>query len=423
MIMFFVTIIKKICQYGLGRSRAPLPPPPSRSGHQPGMIRTYPLSKNAMATCLEMMFTYETSSMLHTSVAASVLTILIPAMTTVGSAATKVPEASSQVQRHQGEEEQKGAGKGDVEEEGGGEGVAAKPGHHREVFQRHLFKDCRLVERILEAVALNEDAEKVQGEAHEQQEDQGAPHATATSAEGVTAGAGAAAFASAGRTVPGSVMPTGGRSAVPGKKKEHALMGVLGEAMAGGEGRSASRRRRRPGRRLGHMGHVLLLSKAILDAVNTTETGEMLAGAGLSVGGAPGVEDGRGGGLATGGVSAVVGGEEGTEVKVAMAGAAAGAGASKKSLVGLLVSSRECAEQWQEFVSTTLVEELGKQLKPLGGFPVPSREEENQLSSDFPDEVGFREFCALCARPSGWRRIVVLLFVRRHTTLLLYPYW
>ncbi|CAN0306815.1 unnamed protein product, partial [Hapterophycus canaliculatus] len=34
------------------------------------------IKEHAMATCLEMMFTYETSSMLHASVAASVLSVL-----------------------------------------------------------------------------------------------------------------------------------------------------------------------------------------------------------------------------------------------------------------------------------------------------------------------------------------------------------
>lgn len=44
-------------------------------------------------------------------------------------------------------------------------------------------------------------------------------------------------------------------------------------------------------------------------------------------------------------------------------------------------------------MSTTLIEELARQLNPLGGFPVPSREDENQLSSDFPDEVNERLAC------------------------------
>lgn len=44
-----------------------------------------------------------------------------------------------------------------------------------------------------------------------------------------------------------------------------------------------------------------------------------------------------------------------------------------------------CGEQ--DYISTTLEEELAKQLNPLGGFAVPSRDDENHLSSDFPDEV------------------------------------
>ncbi|CAM9570502.1 unnamed protein product [Sphacelaria rigidula] len=61
--------------------------------------------------------------------------------------------------------------------------------------------------------------------------------------------------------------------------------------------------------------------------------------------------------------------------------------AARKSFVAGLMARRECAEQWQEFVSTTLAEQLERQLNPLGGFTVPSREDENQLSSDFPDEA------------------------------------
>lgn len=41
----------------------------------------------------------------------------------------------------------------------------------------------------------------------------------------------------------------------------------------------------------------------------------------------------------------------------------------------------------QEYISTVVAQELARQLNPLGGFMVPSREDENQLSSDFPDEV------------------------------------
>lgn len=41
----------------------------------------------------------------------------------------------------------------------------------------------------------------------------------------------------------------------------------------------------------------------------------------------------------------------------------------------------------QDYLSTTLAQELSRQLNPLGGFAVPSRDEENQLTTDFPDEV------------------------------------
>ena len=75
--------------------------------------------------------------------------------------------------------------------------------------------------------------------------------------------------------------------------------------------------------------------------------------------------------------------------------------AQRKSFVGGLLARRECAEQWQEFVSTTLAQELGRQMNPLGGFAVPSREDENQLSTDFPDEV-MHLFCFWLV--VGWMR-------------------
>ncbi|CAN0573764.1 unnamed protein product, partial [Ectocarpus sp. 12 AP-2014] len=59
----------------------------------------------------------------------------------------------------------------------------------------------------------------------------------------------------------------------------------------------------------------------------------------------------------------------------------------KKTFVAGLLAERDCAEHWQEFVRTTVAAEVSRQMNPLGGFAVPSREDENHLSSDFPDEA------------------------------------
>lgn len=343
--------------------------------------------KNAMATCLEMMFTYETASMLHTSVAASILAILIPPSSPVTPAGTAYSSSGALVASAGGQAHQNREGcKKTESEEGGkpGEGGTdvAKSSGHRQAFQCHLFEDCHLVERILEAVAVNEDAEKAQGGGRVKQEEEASQADATAAAVSITSGIeGATGEASA--SVSGAA-PSVGDQMIREKQQqesEETLEGVGREGIVGSvaaEGVDTERTRRRPGRRLGHMGHVLLLSKAVVDAENL----EVREVSGVSV-------SSGGGQTGVGGASASVSGVgEHQSASAATSGGGVERRVSRKSLVGALVSGRECAEQWHEFVSTTLVDELGKQLNPLGGYPVPSRDNENHLS-EFPDEVGF----------------------------------
>lgn len=242
------------------------------------------------------------------------------------------------------------------------------------------------MERILEAVAVNEDAEKAQGGGRVKQEEEASQADATTAVVSVTPGTGGAT-GEASTSVSGEAPSVGDqmiREVKQQQESEETLEGVgREEILESGavEGVDTERTHRRPGRRLGHMGHVLLLSKAVVDAENLEAREVPLAGEGVSSGG---------GQTGVGGASASLGGVE--EHQSASAATTGGDGVerrvSRKSLVGALVSGRECAEQWHEFVSTTLVDELGKQLNPLGGYSVPSRDNENQLS-DFPDEVGF----------------------------------
>ncbi|CAM9683837.1 unnamed protein product, partial [Discosporangium mesarthrocarpum] len=41
----------------------------------------------------------------------------------------------------------------------------------------------------------------------------------------------------------------------------------------------------------------------------------------------------------------------------------------------------------KEFISATVVVEVAKQSRPLGGFHIPSRDEENQLTTNFPEDA------------------------------------
>eukprot|EP00752_Nemacystus_decipiens_P007482 g6684.t1 len=428
------------------------------------------IQEHAMATCLEMMFTYETSSMLHTSVAASVLAILIPATTVAGAgarrgSASSPGEAAAAAEAASGEGgEAEGAasaagtdsaGEGEGGAGGGKAGGGGGGGGRREPFQRHLFEDCRLVERILEAVALNEDAEKPQQEPAPMVPDSGAePAVTAPApagdaagdsggsvAEGATvdvgdvgsadgAGAAAAPAASSAPSVPEEggmaateVADTAAAAAAaataapesqevkagpPGEEGESGpAEGISpgGNAATGGDASAAAagssgvgegvRRRAKPGRRLGHMGHVLLLSRAVMGAESGEHGGGGVSsaspwgpppGAGAMMDDTEGTEGGEGGGAGSGSEGEQGGGE--SAVDGAGTGAsAATAGSSRKSFVAGLLARRECAEHWHEFVNTTLAEEVSRQMNPLGGFTVPSRADENQLSSDFPDEA------------------------------------
>lgn len=305
------------------------------------------LPQNAMATCLEMMFTYESSSMLHASVSSAVLNILgasppppPPLGMNDATASAWVAETSEAAER------------------------AAKSGR-REPFQRHLFEDCRLAERILEAVALNEDAEKGW---------EGSPSSMEVSVAAQGEGAAASAGAGDGEAgvTPGTAgAETGGeRVEAPATSssddtvpKTDGAVGGQGAggnvAGGGGEGDSAVARGElgsggqppRRGRRLGHMGHVLLLSRALVDAQNKEpregsgdeprtrrggEGGEVGAGAGDSEGGTKAGRSGHGGG---------------EEEEDADWGAATGlrkeGPATRKSFVAGLLSRRECSEQWQ----------------------------------------------------------------------------
>ena len=426
------------------RSCSPRPPRP-------------PSLQHAMATCLEMIFTYETSSMLHTSVAASVLAILIPAATSAGAGARRgsssspgeaaVAAAAAATEGGEESEAASGAGADSIEEGGGGgggdAGVAKGGGGRREPFQRHLFEDCRLVERILEAVALNEDAEKPQQEPAPMPDSDPEPAAAAGEGTGdSSAGAPAGAAATDGGDVESTDVTVAATPAVPEEGGSGGRDGVETaaatsenqEATASGEGEGGPaegttagvstpgedaataaaaaaaavgsaagsgvgegvRKRARPGRRLGHMGHVLLLSRAVMGAENGEHGGGVSSvsprarppGAGAMLNGSEGAEVGGDGQGAAEGE-----GEQGGEA-AAGAGAGAGAGvsapaaaASRKSFVAGLLARRECVEHWHEFVNTTLAEEVSRQMNPLGGFTVPSRADENQLSSDFPDEV------------------------------------
>lgn len=293
--------------------------------------------------------------------------------------ASAVGQAQQSAEERQKSENEEGKRPGEA---GEGGTDATKSSGHREAFQRHLFQDCRLVERILEAVALNEDAEKAQGGARVNQEEEASQAEATAAAASVTSGTGGASGETS--TSVSGATPAVGDQMIREKQKQESdetLKGVGREGVAesvAAEGLETERTRRRPGRRLGHMGHVLLLSKAVVDAENLEAT--EASGASVSSGG---------GQTGVGGASASMGGVGDHQgASAATGGGGVERRASRKSLVGALVSSRECAEQWHEFVSTTLVDELGKQLNPLGGYPVPSRENENQLS-EFPDEVGF----------------------------------
>lgn len=363
-----------------------------------------------MATLLEMMFTYESSSMLHASVSSAVLNILgmsPPPPTPFG-----VPEATAIAAAEQAAEIAR---------------RAALSGR-REGFQRHLFEDCRLVEHILEAVAVNEDAEKgpAVGGAHPGQpsttsttaspatglsaipEASAAPDAMAPSppspSGGVASGTESAEAsitetqglaASRGASVPTSselaehaagvgpppstVAPTpaeaasgapvtvasarpetGGMAPVDGQEEDMSGSGSTADASVHEMDAAKRRQRSRHGRRLGHMGHVLFLSKALMEAQNKdprpglveeaeTSQGPTAAadGMGAELAGVPGAgEEGAdavvearqegNGGEANGGVGGAA-----TAVTVNRGRAA------RKSFVAGLLSRRDCAEQWQ----------------------------------------------------------------------------
>lgn len=331
-------------------------------------------NQNAMATCLEMMFTYESSSMLHASVSGAVLNILglsPPPATPLGA-----DEATASATLEQALEAAR----------------ALEASGRREPFQRHLFEDCRLAERILEAVALNEDAEKgstgvspslispmalsatsppppvepgeaaaATGEATAEAPDVGA--VTGTTGGGATGVAEPSSGPGEGKGDMGEV-GEGGAPAAPGLSGSEAGAAVSGASGseggqeggdtegAGEAGRREEKLRPRRGRRLGHMGHVLLLSRAVVDAQNK----EPREGLGEEKGvGAGEVGDGGCGGEGGGGEASKIGEAEGQEDdgvegggggEVAVGGQGGGEAAGK-SFVARVLARRECSEQWQ----------------------------------------------------------------------------
>ncbi|CAN0058980.1 unnamed protein product, partial [Scytosiphon promiscuus] len=99
------------------------------------------IKEHAMATCLEMMFTYETSSMLHASVAASVLAILMPAGgaasgalpgpgSRAGQDSTAAAEAAASASSDEPETTKEGGDGGEAAagEDGGGDGSGSGGG-------------------------------------------------------------------------------------------------------------------------------------------------------------------------------------------------------------------------------------------------------------------------------------------------------
>lgn len=296
-----------------------------------------------MATFLEMMFTYESSSMLHASVSGAVLSIL-------GAAPLPPPPL--------GLDEATAAAW--VAETTEAARLTATSGR-REPFQRHLFEDCRLTERILEAIAVNEDAER------------GPEEVTPAMAAVVAAVGGGAAPSEVQGTEVGKegesrettvTSPPNDAGEMPGGVKvdqDAAAAAGVGEgganAVPGGEAAACASddeesRPARRGRRLGHMGHVLLLSRAIVDAQNKEPREGLVEEAGAS----SGREGGEGGGEGEGSVNGGAGegvkvGEGGEEENEGEWGGVAAMGkegpAARRSFVAGLVARRECAEQWQ----------------------------------------------------------------------------
>ncbi|CAM9269961.1 unnamed protein product, partial [Chrysoparadoxa australica] len=132
-------------------------------------------------------------------------------------------------------------------------------------------------------------------------------------------------------------------------------------------------------------GHALLMSEAILDAEAGLPTTEVEA---LQLPGEIEVEV-EGEGEVEGREEAVEPPTSPSPATDANADADADADAvPAASLVKTLVECHACAERWRDYAGSALADALKLQAMPLGGFPIPSREEENQLSTDFPDDDG-----------------------------------
>lgn len=339
-------------------------------------LQRSPDAQAAMATFLEMMFTYESSSMLHASVSGAVLSILgasplppPPVGLDEAMAAAWVAETTEAAR------------------------LAANSGR-REPFQRHLFEDCRLAERLLEAVAVNEDAERgpkevtpamaaavaavgnapaaaVEGgsgssdvETAEKAvtEESGdtpevsPPDDAISTPDGVVeegdaspgadqAAAAAAAAAAGGEGSAGKADPAAAVAVPGGEEKAEAAASVATDD-------EEKPRIARRGRRLGHMGHVILLSRAIVDAQNKEPREGLTEEAGVRGDrGAGGESEGRGDvnrGAGDGGKVGSTGEEREDEGDWAGVAPMEKEGpAARKSFVAGLMARRECAEQWQ----------------------------------------------------------------------------
>ncbi|CAM9372627.1 unnamed protein product, partial [Phaeothamnion confervicola] len=139
---------------------------------------------------------------------------------------------------------------------------------------------------------------------------------------------------------------------------------------------------RRHARRLGYMGHAIMMGQAVIRAQADGGGGGGGGGEGSSSeAGDSGAGSGAGGGENIGGS-----GLDGIQRDAAGGEGSSSVGGAVNLVVGLVTASK-CSAEWEEYVLGHLARATELQSCPLGGFTIPSRDDENQLSTDFPDDA------------------------------------
>jgi hypothetical protein len=253
-------------------------------------------------------------------------------------------------------------------------------GPSRLELQIYLVKECDILERILQANEYNDRMEQV------------ALVPTAAAGVGVGVGVGGP-----------------GESALAGMGMGIGEEAGQGEKAGEGEGGERERERRAPRCRRGYMGHLFIMAQAVMEAARQL-TPEMMMDDPLLLqqhlqaqqeeeeAAAAAVGEGNGG-----------------------SGSGSGSGNGGRSFAQFMETEldAELLGRWTGFIQGRLAAVTATQCQPLGGYAIPSRADENKLSTKFDDEGPGPDFDQVDVRGGG---VFVLLPLVVVVVVYFYPW-